>query len=251
MLAARTSPENFAGLMKPNSCIQGYSSEVRSKPGANDCVGLCSWRGEVIIMAAIFREATGRADASLGHVLADSRMCRFNLGEKNHCNFIIVYNETVNSSPMSCTCEPTRGPAAASPNTDSRRPLLAAVFVRLHKHFSHFPQTKPTSANEATGKSAVKTMIEYEQHDAWPNEPKDQPYCITNYSSPSFRGRERSDRRFAPSEGERSPESITTGRAVMKVVTLRWHALLLGVMDSDKSARPICLRPGITSRGNL
>jgi len=48
----------------------------------------------------------------------------------------------------------------------------------------------------------------------------------------SFRGRERSDRRFAPSERERSPESITTGRAAMKVVALRWHTLLLGVMDS-------------------
>ncbi len=67
----------------------------------------------------------------------------------------------------------------------------------------------------------------------------------------SFRGRERSDRRFAPSECERSPESITTGRAVvMKVVTLRWHTLLLGVMDSGlagKSAQPIFLRPGMTA----
>ncbi len=57
-------------------------------------------------------------------------------------------------------------------------------------------------------------------------------FSACNASSPSFRGRERSDRRFAPSECERSPESITTGGAVMKVVTLRWHILLLGVMDS-------------------
>jgi hypothetical protein len=30
-----------------------------------------------------------------------------------------------------------------------------------------FPQTKPTSANEANGEIIVKTMFEHEQHDAW------------------------------------------------------------------------------------
>ena len=34
-----------------------------------------------------------------------------------------------------------------------------------------FPQTKPTSANEANGKTIVKTVFGHERHDAWPNEP--------------------------------------------------------------------------------
>jgi hypothetical protein len=37
--------------------------------------------------------------------------------------------------------------------------------------FLTFPQTKPTSANEANGETLMKTMFEHEQHHAWPTEP--------------------------------------------------------------------------------
>jgi hypothetical protein len=33
--------------------------------------------------------------------------------------------------------------------------------------FCDFPQTKPTSANEANAKKSVKTMLEDEQHNHW------------------------------------------------------------------------------------
>jgi hypothetical protein len=37
--------------------------------------------------------------------------------------------------------------------------------------FLTFPQTKPTSANEANGETLMKTMFEHEQHHAWPTDP--------------------------------------------------------------------------------
>jgi hypothetical protein len=49
-----------------------------------------------------------------------------------------------------------------------RAVYLPPVLVLLR---NHFPQTKPTSANEANGKTIVKTVFEHEQHNTWPNEP--------------------------------------------------------------------------------
>jgi hypothetical protein len=46
-----------------------------------------------------------------------------------------------------------------------------AIVSDIFRKRSQLPQTKPTSANEANGKTIVKTMFEHEQHNAWPNEP--------------------------------------------------------------------------------
>jgi hypothetical protein len=63
--------------------------------------------------------------------------------------------------------------------------------------------------------------------------------CVRKKSPlPSFRGREHSDRRYAPSEHrlrERSPESISAG------LQLQWHVAFSappGVMDSGLAGRP-------------
>src|SRR2546423_1389326 len=39
------------------------------------------------------------------------------------------------------------------------RHLLAAVFVRLRQSFRHFPQTKPTSANEANRQNRSENNV--------------------------------------------------------------------------------------------
>src|ERR1700730_14617977 len=70
----------------------------------------------------------------------------------------------------------------------------------------------------------------------------------------SFRGREHSDRRFAPSEHrlrERRPESITTGLPVCDAAHAPHPP---GVMDSGragKSANPTYQLPGMTPKGKL
>ena len=45
-----------------------------------------------------------------------------------------------------------------------------AIVSDIFRKRSQLPQTKPTSTNEANGKTIVKTMFEHEQHNAWPNE---------------------------------------------------------------------------------
>src|ERR1700731_2482030 len=50
-----------------------------------------------------------------------------------------------------------------------------AIVSEIFRQRSQLPQTKPTSSNEANGKTIVKTMFEHEQHNAWPNEPDRSP----------------------------------------------------------------------------
>jgi hypothetical protein len=53
----------------------------------------------------------------------------------------------------------------------ARADLLSRGFLFLWPNEPNghgcFPQTNPTSANEANGEIIVKTMFEHEQHDAW------------------------------------------------------------------------------------
>jgi hypothetical protein len=49
------------------------------------------------------------------------------------------------------------------PDTLQRYIHTALPIPPSRNHFRHFPQTKPTSANEANGESVMKTMFEDER----------------------------------------------------------------------------------------
>jgi hypothetical protein len=70
----RMSREKFCWTMQRDSCRKEYPLEVRSKPGANYCAGLSSWRGiEVLGMGAaiLHQDATGQI-GNLGEMFASA-----------------------------------------------------------------------------------------------------------------------------------------------------------------------------------
>ena len=72
-----------------------------------------------------------------------------------------------------------------------------------------FPQTNPTSANEANLEIIVKTMFEHEQHDAWLLGRTNLRYCAGTLAK---RTREADRSPFSPSEPERRATSILAKR---------------------------------------
>jgi len=108
---------------------------VWAKPGADYCAGLCSWRGEVSVRAAI-REEPATADAGLGEdacrpVILPVQLAR----EKIPVNFLLFTGKPGFAPsqvvPPYRAWPPQRVPLAAPTSGDCGRHLLAAVLVEL------------------------------------------------------------------------------------------------------------------------